>query len=75
MSLRYRYTCPDRSLLHPDIPAQDLTDEDLDGLSAEQRATVEASPLYEAVPRERPSRTPVVEPASEPETPAEEGEP
>jgi len=75
MNLRYRYTCPDRSLLHPGIPAQDLTDEDLDGLTAEQRATVEASSLYEAVPRDRPSRMPALGPASEPETPAEEGEP
>lgn len=74
MALRYRYLCPDRSLVHPGIPAQDLSDKDLAGLSPEQRAVVEASSLYELV-QDRSSRMPAVEPASEPEPPAQEDEP
>jgi hypothetical protein len=36
---------------HTGIPARDLAEEDLAGLSEEQRATVEASPLYRKIER------------------------
>lgn len=47
MSIRYRYT-GDGAFL-PGIPARDLTDEDVQALTPEQRAEVEASAIYEAV--------------------------
>lgn len=72
MSLRYRYLCRDGSLIHPGVPAHDLTDKDLAALTPEQRITVEASELYEAVGEHKP--TPAVEPATKPDWPAKEGE-
>lgn len=36
---------------HTGIPARDLTREDVEALSAEQLATVEASPLYRKIER------------------------
>lgn len=36
---------------HSGIPARDLTEEDLAGMTDEQRAAVEASPLYRRIER------------------------
>jgi hypothetical protein len=55
MTIRYRYTCPDGSLRHPGIPAQDLTDEDLADLTPAQRRTVQASELYEKISAVEPA--------------------
>lgn len=44
---------------HTGIPARDLTDEDVKNLTDEQRAVVEASPLYRKLEPDKPAnRTP-----------------
>lgn len=65
MTLLYRYTCPDKSLQHPGVPARDLAEEDWDLLTPDQRKMVETSPLYEAIPQQRPAK--MNQPAEEPE--------
>lgn len=46
-SPRYRFVGEAGQYLEG-VPARDLTQEDVDALTDEQRAAVEASPLYEA---------------------------
>lgn len=56
MALRFKYT-GDGSYL-PGIPARDLSDEDIEALTPEQRADVAAATIYEsATPTKgKPSR-------------------
>ncbi len=70
MGIVYRYLIPDRSLVHPGIPAHDLTEAHMAALTPEQRALVAASQLYEAVKQEK--ARPAAEPAAAPDEPAGE---
>lgn len=60
MAIRARYK-GDGNEHHSDIPARDLTEEEYQALSVEQRALVRSSPLYEARTdreMEGPAKTP-----------------